>query len=161
VQTPNFFALPQLLAQPRQNRLEPLVDYTKSIIMTSEHYILAMEDKAARKEAVQQEKENRLLEAERTRQIKSTERMRVQLLKVERLQDRAVRKAFNDQWLAAAVARAGEELHRRIKSSTPPPPGAYTGKFVWFCPEICRRNQAIVMARRRAYKARSPPNQSL
>jgi hypothetical protein len=108
--------------------------------MTSEDYILALEDKAARMEAMQQEKENRRVEAERTRQIKSTERMRAQLLKVERQQDKAARKAFNERWYVGAVAKPGKELHWCIKSGAPPPPGAYTGKFVWFCHEICRRN---------------------
>jgi hypothetical protein len=38
------------------NQSEPLVDYTKSIIMTGDDYIKAMEEKAACKEAIEKEK---------------------------------------------------------------------------------------------------------
>ena len=41
----------------RNKRSEPLIDYTKSIIMTTDDYIRAMEEKAACKDIVEKEKE--------------------------------------------------------------------------------------------------------
>jgi hypothetical protein len=161
LQTSQFFELPQLPAQRRHHQTEPLVDYTKSIIMTSEEYIQAMEAKAARKEALEHEKDQRRLEAERTRGKRAEEKRKAESQKIEKRQDRAARKAFNERWSPSAIAKAGEDLHRLIKSGMPPAPGAYTGRFLWFCPEICRRNQAVVMARRRACKAGIVPDSTL
>jgi hypothetical protein len=48
---PNFFQLPCLPPVPQRRRnQEPLMDYSKSIIMTSEEYLKAMEEKAQRRE---------------------------------------------------------------------------------------------------------------
>jgi hypothetical protein len=70
-------------------------------------------------------------------------------------------RAFAEKWSAKAIARAGEELHQLIKSCAPPPPGAYVGRFVTFCPEICHKNQAIAMARMRAKRVGHTPNPAL
>jgi hypothetical protein len=138
-----------------------LVDYTRSIIMTSVEYVQAMEAKAARKEALQHQKDQRREEAECTWGKRVDEKKQAEMLKVEKREERATRKAFNDRWSLAAVTKAGEELHRTIKSRAPPPPGSYTSKFVWFCPPICRCNQAVVIARRRARKAGEVPDPCL
>jgi hypothetical protein len=54
ISTPNFFQLLHVpVALRKQNRAEPLVDYTKSIIMIGNDYIRAMEEKASRKEVVE------------------------------------------------------------------------------------------------------------
>jgi hypothetical protein len=137
------------------------VDYTRSIIMTSVEYVQAVEAKAARKEAMQHQKEQRREEADRTRGKRVEEKKQAEMLKVEKREERATRKAFNDRWSRAAVAKAGKELHRIIKSGAPPPPGSYTGKFLWFCPEICRSNQAVVIACRRVRKVGKVPDPCL
>jgi hypothetical protein len=98
------------------------VDYTKSIIMTSEEYIQAMDVKVARLEALEPEKDQRRLEVERTWEKRAKERRRVELQKIEKRQDRAARKAFNEKWSPTAVAKAGEDLHRLIKSGALPLP---------------------------------------
>ena len=43
---------------------QPLIDYSKSILMTSNEYIAAMTAKASRKEAVAREREERKLQVE-------------------------------------------------------------------------------------------------
>jgi hypothetical protein len=50
------------------------VDYIKSIIMTSAEYVHAMEVKAARKEAVEHQKEQRLEEVVYTRGKRAEEK---------------------------------------------------------------------------------------
>jgi hypothetical protein len=52
------------------------VDYTKSIIMTSEEYIQAMDVKVARLEALEHEKDQRRLEVERTWDKRAKDRRR-------------------------------------------------------------------------------------
>ena len=62
----NLFPLPQVQRPPRRQAQEgePLIDYSKSILMTSEDYIAAMVAKAARKEAVAKEREELMKQAE-------------------------------------------------------------------------------------------------
>ena len=49
---------------------QPLIDYSKSILMTSYDYIAAMTAKASRKEAVAREREERKLEAEQKEAVR-------------------------------------------------------------------------------------------
>ena len=53
----NFFPLLQVQRPPQRQAQEgePLIDYSKSILMTSEDYIAAMAAKASRKEVVAKE----------------------------------------------------------------------------------------------------------
>jgi hypothetical protein len=129
--------------------------------MTNVEYVQAIEAKVVWKEAMEHQKEQRREEAERIWGKRAEEKKRAQMLKVEKRKERAARKAFKDKWSPRAVATVVEELHRVIKSGAPPPPGSYTGKFLWFCPEICRSNQAVVIASRRARKAGEVPDPSL
>lgn len=61
-----FLQLPEVPVNPRRrrNREEPLIDYSKSIMMTSEEYLRSMELKARRKEDARLESERRKVEAE-------------------------------------------------------------------------------------------------
>jgi hypothetical protein len=156
--TPNFFQLPQVPAPIRRsNRSDLLVDYNKSIIMTGDEYVRAMEQKAARKEAAEREKQSRWQELEVMRAKRAEERTEREVQKMVRQSQREARRAFNECWSAAAVSRAGDLLHQQIRSGLPPPPGAYTGRFLWFCPDICRKNQAIVLERRRTKREGRQP----
>ena len=82
----NLFALPQIVRRtPRARRMEePLVDYSKSIIMTSQDYIDAMEAKAARKLAVAKEREERKIQAEARKLQREEEKTRKEAEKVMR-----------------------------------------------------------------------------
>ena len=62
----NLFPLPQVQRPTRRQAQagEPLVDYSKSILMTSEEYIAAMTGKATRKAEVVREREERKKHAE-------------------------------------------------------------------------------------------------
>jgi hypothetical protein len=147
----HFLQLPEVQVCPRRSTTcEPLVDYSKSIIMTGDDYIKAMEEKAVRKELVEKDKELKKREAEISKEKKAQEKVLKEAAKLQRLADVRARRAFAEKWSVKAVAQAREELHQRIKSGAPPAPGAYVGKFVTFCPQICLQNQAIAMARLRA-----------
>ena len=62
----NLFPLPRVQCRARRTSQasEPLIDYSKSILMTSEEYISAMTAKAAQKEVVAKEREERKIQAE-------------------------------------------------------------------------------------------------
>ena len=62
----NLFPLPRVERRARRasQASEPLVDYSRSILMTSDEYIAAMIAKAARKEAIAKEREERKIQAE-------------------------------------------------------------------------------------------------
>jgi hypothetical protein len=72
----HILSLPEV--QPSSNRKrhkEPIIDYTKSIIMTAPKYVVAPEEKVAKKEAVLKAKEDKKVEAETTRKIKAQEHL--------------------------------------------------------------------------------------
>jgi hypothetical protein len=71
-----FLQLPEVQVPPsRRTTLEPLVDYTKSIIMTGDDYIKAMEEKAARNEQVEKDKELKKKEAKLTKEKRAEEKI--------------------------------------------------------------------------------------
>ena len=52
----SFLELPQIHMQPRiQRTLEPLVDYSQSILLTSDNYLQSMAAKAQKREEAKQE----------------------------------------------------------------------------------------------------------
>jgi hypothetical protein len=158
----HLLQLREVLVNPARNtRIEPLVDYTKSIIITRDDYIKAMEEKATCKESMEKEKEQRKIEAELSKGRRAQDKLQKEVAKLQRLVDAGARHAFAEKWFAKVVARAGEDLDQLIKSGAPPPPGAYIGRFVTFCPEICRKNQAIVKERMRVKREGRTPNSTL
>jgi hypothetical protein len=129
ITVPNFFQLPHVLVAPRkQNRAEPLVDYTKSIIMTGDDNIRAMEEKASQKEAAEKEKQSCRHEAELTKVKRTEEKAQLAVQKSKRQSDGATRTAFKQRWSTAAMAKAGNSLHQLIKSGVPPLPSSYIGQ---------------------------------
>jgi hypothetical protein len=72
-----FLQLPETLVNPvKRSKTEPLVDYTKSTIMTGDEYIKTMEEKVARKESIEKEKELKKKEAELTKGRRLEEKFR-------------------------------------------------------------------------------------
>ena len=72
----NLFPLPQVERPARRvsREGEPLIDYSKSIIMTSDDYIAAVMAKAARKEVVVREWEERKIQAEQKKAQREEEK---------------------------------------------------------------------------------------
>ena len=77
----NLFPLLRIECRARRasQTSEPLIDYSKSILMTSDEYIAAITAKAARKEVVAKEREERKIQAEQR--------------KAQRLEEKAKREA--------------------------------------------------------------------
>jgi hypothetical protein len=129
--------------------------------MTSEEYLRAMEEKARLREEAEKDRELKRRESELTKKKKAEERLEKKASKRQHQQEVAARKAFKERWSAAACARAGDDLHRRIKSCVLPPPGSYVGKFLTWCPLLCRQNQAVAIQQRRAKRAGVRPDPQL
>jgi hypothetical protein len=59
----------------RRTREEPLFDYSKNILLTSEQYFQSMELKAERREHARKELEFRKLEAEKIKEARDVEKL--------------------------------------------------------------------------------------
>jgi hypothetical protein len=115
----------------RRARHDPIIDYSKSIIMTSEEYLRAMEEKARLRGEAEKDRELKRRKSELMKKKKIEEE---EASKLQRQKKVVARKTFKERWSTAGCARAGDDLHRRIKSSAPPPPGSYVGKFLTLAP---------------------------
>jgi len=94
---PNLFQLPEVAGPAeRRRRSDPLIDYSKSIIMTSEDYLRAMEDKARLKEDTQKAREQKRLEADCMKQQRAEEKKLKEVSKRKRQDEAAARRAFKE-----------------------------------------------------------------
>jgi hypothetical protein len=72
-----FLQLPEVtvVRHKKKTHEEPLVDYSKSIFLTSDEYLQSMEAKADRKKKAKKEARVRKLEAEKRKDARATERI--------------------------------------------------------------------------------------
>lgn len=145
-----LLTLPDVTVSRRQRRAEPHVDYSKSIILTSDTYIALMEEKCARKEALEKARAEKKHQREADKKRRAEEKLKEQENKRERELARARKKAFDQIWSPAAVAAYGQSLHDRIRSRELLPPNSFWPPFLGFPPEICRENQRFAIEHRRA-----------
>ena len=150
----NFLQLPEVPVQPRRRRSleEPLVDYSKSILLTSETYMEAMELKAERKEKARKEAELRKAESERKKEARALEKQRKEVEKIQRVNDARAKEAFAQNWTTKAIREAGERLQWLVKNAPPLPPGCEEGRFYGVLPQVCKENMSRRLAKRRAKK---------
>jgi hypothetical protein len=104
----------------RKTREEPLIDYSKSIMLTSNDYLYSMEVKAARKEKARQEAEQRKLDAEKQKDARAVEKVQKQAERAER--EKQAREVFKQKWSADSVREAGERLQWLVKNTFSPLP---------------------------------------
>ena len=119
----NLFALPQVQSRGcRGSQVEQLlIDYSKSILMTSEEYITAMTAKASRKEVVAREREEWKLQAEQKKAAREQEKARKEADKLMRQIQAEHKKADRErERMKKAVERARKaaevEARRRGRS---------------------------------------------
>jgi hypothetical protein len=149
-----FLQLPEVVVERRRRktREEPLIDYSKSIILTSNDYLQSIEMKAERKEKARKEAELKKLEADKRKDARAAERRQKEAARIQREKDAQAREAFKQKWSADAIRQAGEHLQWLVKNSPCPPPGAYSAPFCGQLPEICKLNMAHRLAKRRVIK---------
>jgi hypothetical protein len=75
-----FLQLPEVLVPERRRkcREELLIDYKKSIMLTSNDYLHSMEVKAARKEKARYEAEQRKVDAEKRKDLRAAKKLQKQ-----------------------------------------------------------------------------------
>ena len=123
----NLFPLPRIERHARRasQTSEPLIDYSKSILMTSDEYIAAMTTKAAWKEAVAKEREERKIQAEQRKAQRLEEKAKREADKVlRRLQAEKKRADWKHEQLRKVIERArklSETEAMRHRRNTPQP----------------------------------------
>ena len=104
--------LPELLlGQPRRSqKMQPLVDYSKSILLTSSHYIETMELKAQQKEEATHEAACRKEVATQKRLLHDVEQRRKEEDKLRKAEEARAREAFQQRWTKEAIRESSEHL---------------------------------------------------
>jgi hypothetical protein len=137
--------LPRIGHPPKRQRgSEVLVDYFKSIILTSDDYIQMMAEKERRKDAVMKEKEAQKLEADRKRMEQQALKARREAEKVQKVADAKALKAFKAQWTPDAIRTVGQELWNTLNAIKAGNPHVGPLKMPPFCgqlPRLCKDNQ--------------------
>jgi hypothetical protein len=142
------------------HRMQPLVDYSRSIIMTSSTYMEQLQQVAAKKEATAQLKEAKKLEAIAKKRKQQEEKLERQIQKKQRDANKAEKKRSDTYWKEVASSGWGNQLQAVMKSNVPPPLGAYKGKYCGLVPVVCIHNQRqrrFIMLRKRAAQAGHVP----
>jgi hypothetical protein len=139
----------------RKCREELLIDYKKSIMLTSNDYLHSMEVKAARKEKARYEAEQRKVDAEKRKDLRAAEKLQKQAEKAQREKDVQAREVFKQKWSADGIREAGKKLRWLVKNMFSPPPSPPIAPFCGQLPQICKDNMAHRLARWRVTRIRT------
>ena len=151
----SLLALPGVAVAPSckvRNSQEPLVDYSRSLLLTSDDYIAAMEEKSRRREEARVQAEIHREQAQQRRQEKEEEKMQKNLDKAEQEAHKESRLAFKARWSKDAIRQTGESMQDLVKNPPPPAPGDYIVPYLGNLPPLCKNNMALRLAKRRAQK---------
>jgi ribosomal protein L14E/L6E/L27E len=125
----------------RVTSIEPMVDYSKSILLTSDAYLTQMQHLASKRNEAAKSRDARKLATEEKKRKCKEERIQQVKKKKERDEVKAHKARETAYWVEVATRGWGNELQSRMKSSLPPPPGSYTGVYVGSVPQWCIANQ--------------------
>jgi hypothetical protein len=127
-----FLQLPQVVVPERQRRSreEPLVDYSKSIMLTSEKYLQSMELKAERKKKAKAEAELRKLEADKKKESRAAEKLQKKVEKAQREVDARAREAFKQKEYRC-YPRSKREPAMACEECTTSPAWCIQGTLLW------------------------------
>ena len=110
-----FFKLPKALEVIRKmRRIEALVDYSQFHLLTSNQHISSLEEMAARKERIQSEKEQKLMDRELNKAKKAEER---ELNKIQRVKAKEANEIAKD--LKATQQTQKKSMKGKREDSTP------------------------------------------
>jgi hypothetical protein len=137
-----LLTLPTLLVcRSRPATAEPFVDFSKSILLTSDAYLSRMEHMSAQRTDAAKAKDVRKVAIEECKRKCEEDRLVQMQKKQEREQERSDRAREKAYWAEIAHRGWGNDLQARMKSSIPPPPSAYRGVYVGSVPGWCISNQ--------------------
>jgi hypothetical protein len=139
---PGVLTLPTMpVHSSRPPMKEPLVDYSKSILLTSDAYLTQMEHFAAKQSDAAKSRDARKLATEERKRKHEEERILQVQKKRERDEEKAEKARERAYWAQVASSGWENDLQAHMKSSLPPPPGAYIGVYVGNVPSWCIANQ--------------------
>jgi hypothetical protein len=139
---PGVLTLPTVpVPSSRPPTSEPLVDYSKSILLTSDAYLTQMEHLAAKRSDAAKSRDARKLATEEWKRKREEERDLLVQKKKERDDAKAEKAREKAYWAQVASSGWRNDLQAHMKSSLPAPPGAYTGVYVGNVPSWCIANQ--------------------
>jgi hypothetical protein len=117
-----FLTLLEVCVPPRRTLSaagEPLIDYSKLIILTADEYVAALDQKALRKEEAQKEREKKKEDLVQSKQRRDREKQEKEASKRLKAEMRQLKKSFDAQWTSAKCKEAGECLHHAIRTQAP------------------------------------------
>ena len=127
----NFLQLPQEVITTKRTRVEALVDYSQSHILTSNEHVDKLHTILKKKEQIAQEKDRKRVEKEFTKHARVAEKQKQREAKEKRAYEREVRRVENAleiiaaqeeakrlykaKWTSSACEEQGQKLHDLIK----------------------------------------------
>ena len=146
-----FLRLPQHVQRPPRVRSNPLVDYSKSHILTSNQHCETMDFKAARKtdaiEGAKKKKNNAIL----TKEKRLFEKSEKDIAKKTRIAEKKAKKLFNLQWTPSAIRDAGTRLQQLLQTDGDP---SQLKPYCGYLPPQCKANQTIAISRLKVKQTR-------
>lgn len=107
-----FLELPHAPPTKKRRTHQPLIDFSKSIIMSSDDYIAAMEQKATQRELAEAEREKKKEEAEKAKVERRKKKEQKELEKKRKQAETQARKAAKE--MLEAQKRAERALRRPL-----------------------------------------------
>lgn len=148
-----FLTLPALSVSTRnKSKNTATIDWEKSVMLTSDEYVEALEARTAQKEEAEKIREHKRREREDSRKRKMEQRAEQEMVKTRKVQERRMKHAFDKHWSAANVSKVGQDLHNRIASKGPLLPTEYHAPLCGIQLPIYKYNQHCAIQRRRARK---------
>lgn len=149
-----FLSLPEHVRPAQRPRGDqPLVDYSRSIFLTTEEYLDMMAVKTAKRNAVAEAREKKRGEVEVSKRRREAEKLQVAAHKIKRQEEREKKKVFDALWTPAACTATGERLHTIIKEAVPRHESLRELQVRARSTPVCRSNMRIAVERRRCKKA--------
>lgn len=146
-----FLRLPQHVQRPPRVRSNPLVDYSKSHILTSDQHCETMDFNAARKTDAIEGAKKKKDDANLTKEKRLLEKSQKDVAKKTRIAEKEAKKLFDSQWTSSAIREAGTRLQQLVNTGGDPSQlKPYCGNL----PPQCKANQAIAISRLKAKQAR-------
>jgi hypothetical protein len=121
----HLLTLPTLpVPRSRHSSSEPIIDYSKSILLTSDAYLAQMEHMSAKRTDAAKAKDARKIASEERKRKREENKILQLQKKKEREEEKAEKVRQKAYWVQIVDRGWGNELHARMKSSLPPPPGS-------------------------------------
>lgn len=137
----SFLLFPEHVHPAPQDRGDqPYVDYSRSIILTTEEYLNMMADKSAKKTAVAKVREKRHVEAESSKRRHKAEKSQAEAEKSEK---REAKKAFNALWTPTACTIVRQRLYNLIKHAVSRQESILQLQLRVLSTPICRQNMKL------------------